>query len=361
MYIKSLTRSVVKVSTGPLLVLASRHGNQRGLLSGTTSSTPQGTKSIPAVVTLPPHSLLPTNILWRSLLIATVSSHRALSAPSLAVLSFLSQPRSTLSSIEKNPVLYVLFKKTMYNYFCAGENEREVTSTIRGIKDMGFKGVILTYAREVVLDALTEEEIAIGAPEVKAEPDSSPSVSVDQVEVSSDESIEAWRSSVLETVRGSSLPEHIMLALQEVCEEAIRRKAKIFINAKQQFVQPGIDSVAMKLMKKYNRGGKAIIYNTYQAYLKCIPDALHKHLHQAQAEGFLIGVKLVRGAYINSEPRHLINDTEQVADDTYNHIAMELLSGRYRHLDPHGESRMPAMELFLATHSQESSLRAYEI
>lgn len=153
----------------------------------------------------------------------------------------------------------------------------------------------------------------------------------------------------------------MMLALEEVCEEAIRRQAKIFIDAEQQFVQPGIDKVAMDLMRKYNRHGKAIVYNTYQAYLKCTPDVLYRHLKKANAEGFTIGVKLVRGAYINSEPRHLINNTKQDTDEAYDHIVEELLSGRYRELGISDDSEMPKFELFLATHNRESSLKAYEL
>lgn len=156
----------------------------------------------------------------------------------------------------------------------------------------------------------------------------------------------------------------MMLALEEVCDEAIRREAKIFIDAEQQFVQPGIDEVAMDLMRKYNRHGKAIVYNTYQAYLKCTPDVLYRHLKQAKAEGFTIGVKLVRGAYINSEPRHLINDTKQDTDEAYDRIVEELLSGHYRDLRTNAEpalGEMPILELFLATHNRASSLKAYEV
>ncbi len=51
-------------------------------------------------------------------------------------------------------------------------------------------------------------------------------------------------------------------------------------------------------MRKYNTPDKAIIYGTYQAYLKSTPATVSAHLRAAQEENFALGVKLVRGAYL---------------------------------------------------------------
>lgn len=53
---------------------------------------------------------------------------------------------------DRNPLLRWFLKKTFYVQFCAGENAKEVSYTIKGLKDLGYKGVILGYAREVVMD-----------------------------------------------------------------------------------------------------------------------------------------------------------------------------------------------------------------
>jgi hypothetical protein len=148
-------------------------------------------------------------MLLRSLLIATVSSHRTLLTPSLAILSFFSKPRPALFSVEKNPLLHAIFKSTLYRHFCAGENVGEVKTTIKGIKDMGFRGVILTYAREVVVDSSMEQEVGVGALEYK-EKDAAEL----EKEVAFDEGIQAWRDGVLETA--SMLGEGDFLALKYV-------------------------------------------------------------------------------------------------------------------------------------------------
>lgn len=102
---------------------------------------------------------------------------------------------------------------------------------------------------------------------------------------------------------------------------------RLLFDAEQQAVQHGIDDWTLIYMRKYNRNAsrKAVIYGTYQAYLKATPSVVAAHLHTARAEGFTLGVKLVRGAYLGSDPRHLIHDTKADTDACYNGIAEALL------------------------------------
>lgn len=95
---------------------------------------------------------------------------------------------------------------------------------------------------------------------------------------------------------GKPLPAQMASALEEICGQGIRRQAMILADAEQQFVQPGIDRAAAELMRRYNTGGGALVYNTYQAYLKATPRVLGAHLRQARRDGFALGVKLVRGS-----------------------------------------------------------------
>ncbi|VUC28521.1 unnamed protein product [Clonostachys rosea] len=329
---------------------------------------------------LPPHAMLPNLMLWRSLLIATVSTHRFLLSPALSILSFFSKPRTGILSLQGNPLLRKIFKGTLYNHFCAGENSQEVKATINNIKHMGFRGVILTYAAEVVVDKTSEEDAGNGVAQSKDEPTSGALQEHPQ-----DPAIEGWREGVLKTVgmigegdylalkftgagpavsnaleAQKPIPGQMIKALEDVCNEAVKRKARILVDAEQHFVQSGIDLVAMELMQKYNGGGQAIVFNTYQAYLKRTPQVLQKHLKQAQKGDFVLGVKLVRGAYINSEPRHLINDTKEETDVSYDSIAHKLLHGKYP-LDEQVDEPLPRLELFLATHNRASVLKAYEL
>lgn len=104
-----------------------------------------------------PLSVLPTPMLLRSLLVSTISSHRFLLLPCLSFLQFLlKNNRNILFDVERNPLLYWTLKKTFYNQFCAGETENETRACAQRFKDLGFRGVIITYAKETVFDHKTK-------------------------------------------------------------------------------------------------------------------------------------------------------------------------------------------------------------
>jgi len=72
---------------------------------------------------------------------------------------------------DHNPILRAFIRKLIYDHFCAGENEQEIKETISTMKNMGFEGVILGYAKEVVVNksATAEEAAGIGSTESVAE------------------------------------------------------------------------------------------------------------------------------------------------------------------------------------------------
>lgn len=114
-------------------------------------------------------------------------------------------------------------------------------------------------------------------------------------------------------------------------------------------------------MRKYNKE-KAMIYNTFQAYLKSTPGNMLKHLKLAQEENWVLGVKLVRGAYIATEERGLICDTIGDTHAQYNTIIKGLLTQDFEGVpDLEGEGRTyPRASLFLASHNEDSVKLAYE-
>lgn len=142
-------------------------------------------------------SALPLKMLLRSLLIATISSRRYLLIPSLSILSFLSKPgRGFLFNVDKNPFVHALLKRTFYDQFCAGENEREAKATCRHIKDLGFRGVLLTFAKETVFDHRTLTEHSVGEAALKAKETGAPL----DPKVAQNADIETWRQGTLQTI-----------------------------------------------------------------------------------------------------------------------------------------------------------------
>lgn len=106
-------------------------------------------------------------------------------------MSFLSKPnRIWLFDVDRNPLLHGVLKKTFYNQFCAGENGAECKATIKEMKEMGFSGMILTYAAETVFDHSTQAQQGQGIASLKSE----------HGIISIDPSIEAWRKGTVQTI-----------------------------------------------------------------------------------------------------------------------------------------------------------------
>ncbi|KAH8664497.1 proline oxidase [Xylariales sp. PMI_506] len=341
-------------------------------------------------------------MLLRSLFVASVSSNRFLLLPSLSILDFLSKPgRSFLFDVERNPLLHSILKRTFYNQFCGGETIEETKACVRRLKDLGFRGIILTYAREIVFDHKTKTEHGHGSSQSSESPAEAASKLCPD--------IEAWRKGTLETMEcindgdflalkltgagllvtdaftaGELPPPQMMEALREVCAACSERNIRVIIDAESQQYQGGIDRTTLELMRTFNRPrsgsssgsagpAPAAVYNTYQAYLKGTPRVVAEHLAAANRDGFTMGLKLVRGAYIFSEDRSLIHDTKQDTDDAYDAIAQGALRqhiGRFGNGNSSGEGKgegenfsepFPALNLLLASHNRASVLAAHRL
>ncbi|KAL2889473.1 Proline dehydrogenase 1, mitochondrial [Ceratocystis lukuohia] len=312
-----------------------------------------------------PLSVLPLPMILRSLLVTSISSSRLLLPPSLAVMNVLANATSPLLNPDKNPLLNMAIKNTFYVQFCAGETHKETRASINGLKNIGFKGVILCYAKEVVLKEEQLKTLAdcmgAGAAEAIAK------------------EITPWKNGTLETVglagpgdfvavkftgagrqalyalsEGMDPPPELTAAINEICNLAVQRGVRLLFDAEQARLQPGIDKWTLDYMRKYNTGSDdAVIFGTYQAYLKRAPAVLQSHLEIAAKEGFTVGVKLVRGAYLGSDPRHLIHDTKQDTDDCYNALAKAVLRQEW---DGPMQSKVPfpKTSMVLASHNADS-------
>lgn len=154
------------------------------------------------------------------------------------------------------------------------------------------------------------------------------------------------------------MPPALENALDEICLETQKQGSRLWIDAEQQLLQPGLDEWTIALMRKCNQGKKALVYNTIQAYLKGSRVNAERHITQAAKDGWTLGLKLVRGAYIEHEVRSLIHDTKEDTDRSYNLIADMLISQKL----PSGTDglKFPSSALFLATHNAASAKKAIE-
>ncbi|TXF90781.1 proline dehydrogenase [Neolewinella aurantiaca] len=88
--------------------------------------------------------------------------------------------------------------------------------------------------------------------------------------------------------------------LDAICAQAEKRGVHIYIDGEESWMQNTIDQLADRMMARYNRE-KIIVHNTFQLYRHDRLEFLKASHEKARREGYKLGTKLVRGAYMVKE------------------------------------------------------------
>ncbi|WP_322549892.1 proline dehydrogenase family protein [Flavobacterium psychraquaticum] len=140
------------------------------------------------------------------------------------------------------------------------------------------------------------------------------------------------------------------------CKTAFEKDVLLLIDAEESWMQDAADAIVTNMMQKYNKE-KAIVFNTLQLYRWDRLDYL-KELHkQANTEGFFIGMKLVRGAYLEKENEKAAEKgvkspicvTKEATDINYDATVLYMIENLDR------------MSIFAGTHNEESSYKLMEL
>lgn len=92
----------------------------------------------------------------------------------------------------------------------------------------------------------------------------------------------------------------VVARFDKVCKAAYDNDVTLLIDSEESWMQNAVDDLVEEMMRKYNKS-KPIVFNTLQMYRWDRLDYLKKLHEQAKIEGFHIGMKLVRGAYMEKE------------------------------------------------------------
>ncbi|MBT4779667.1 MAG: proline dehydrogenase family protein [Polaribacter sp.] len=141
----------------------------------------------------------------------------------------------------------------------------------------------------------------------------------------------------------------------KVCTVALEKNVPLLIDAEESWMQSAADDLLEMLMETYNKE-KAIVFNTLQMYRHDRMDYL-KGLHErAHHKGFHIGIKVVRGAYMEKErqrakehnyPSPICVDKE-ATDSNYDAAVHYMMEHKN-------------MAIFAGTHNEESSMLVVEL
>ena len=142
---------------------------------------------------------------------------------------------------------------------------------------------------------------------------------------------------------------------ETICKTAHAKDVALLIDAEESWMQDAADDLAEEMMRKYNKD-KAIVFNTLQMYRWDRLDYLKGIHERAKRDGFFIGMKIVRGAYMEKENSRAeekkyispICVSKEATDKNYDACIRYMIE----HLD--------SMSIFAGTHNESSSYKLME-
>jgi hypothetical protein len=151
-------------------------------------------------------------------------------------------------------------------------------------------------------------------------------------------------------------------AITAACDAAAEKGVSLLPGAEEEVTNPGLEKWTLELQKQYNKE-RAIVYTTYQCYLRNISERLATHLEMASKGGYVAGVKLVRGAYLTSEPADKTFDTKEGTDGMYDACAEAVVKQTWTSTVAPStpDTPFPKVNIVLATHNLPSILAAKSI
>ena len=145
--------------------------------------------------------------------------------------------------------------------------------------------------------------------------------------------------------------EKVKARIEKICNTAFENNVKIFIDAEETWIQNPIDQMATEMMVKFNKN-EAIVYNTIQLYRHDRLAYLKDSFNHAVANNYFLGIKLVRGAYMEKERARAaeLNYTDPIQ------ISKENTDNDYDHALRFCLENINRISICAGTHNEKSSI-----
>ncbi len=195
-----------------------------------------------------------------------------------------------------------LIKETIFEQFCGGETIDECEGVIKRLGNAGI-GTILDYSIE---GRTTEDDFDRTKDEIirtikRAKDDPNIPFAVFKVSgIAPLGTLQRLSAKKKLDAKSQTKCEHLTARVNEICEYAYSLGQPVFIDAEESWIQDAIDRLATEMMERYNLEAP-IVYNTIQLYRTDRLQFLRESRRQAKSDGYVLAVKLVRGAYMEKE------------------------------------------------------------
>ena len=251
-----------------------------------------------------------------------------------------------------------LIRSTVFDHFCGGVTEEDCMPIIHNMYENGNVHSVLDYsvegkeeeesfdnALEKILKIITFCEEKKSIPFAVFKPTGFGRFAlyqkISEGKVLSEKEKEEWS--------------RVVARYHKVGKFAREKDIPVLIDAEESWMQDAADQLIEELMEQYNTE-KAIIFNTLQMYRHDRMAYLKKLKKKADEKGFYIGMKIVRGAYMEKEreraeemgyPSPICKD-KQETDNNFDAAITYMME-------------QPRMALFAGTHNENSSYYLMEL
>ncbi len=248
--------------------------------------------------------------------------------------------------------------QALYNQFCGGATVDEAYE--RGTHLMQYRvGIILDYsveansseeafdqARDEFLDTIQYASLHSGIP----------FISIKLTGLARFELLEKLHAQESLTLEEQEEWERAKTRVEDIVRMGVASRIRVLVDAEESWIQSPINTLLYQLMKTYNVE-EAWVFNTYQLYLSATLENLKEDLRCAAKHKFVLGAKLVRGAYMEKERARAskmdyespVQVDKASTDRDFNEALLQVCQN------------IKNAELFIGTHNEYSCLRATEL
>ena len=251
-----------------------------------------------------------------------------------------------------------LIRSTVFDHFCGGVNE---VDCLKVVDNMFTKGVssVLDYSvegkeEEAQFDAALE--MTLKTIEFAKEREAIPFAVFKPTGFGRLDLYEKVGEKLVLTEAEQQEWNRVIARFDLACKTAHEKDVLLLIDAEESWMQDAADAIVADMMRKYNKQ-KAIVFNTLQMYRWDRLDYLKSLHEQAKSEGFYIGMKLVRGAYMEKENdraterglKSPICVSKEATDINYDAAVLYMVEN------------IDKMAIFAGTHNEESSYKLMQL
>lgn len=250
-----------------------------------------------------------------------------------------------------------LIKNTIFTQFCGGESIEEASETAKKLAKYHV-GVILDYGVEGKEDEADFDKAVpefIQAINYAASQDNIPFISVKITGFARFALLEKLHSGAQLTAAEQAEWERVQKRIDDICKVAAAKKIMVLIDAEETWIQGPVNTLADMMMERYNKE-EGYIFNTFQMYTHMALSFIKESHKRAAEKGYILGAKLVRGAYMEKERKRAaekgypspIQPDKPTTDKDYDEGVLYCLQ------------HLKEIALFIGTHNENSCYKAME-